>query len=210
MIITKWLKSIVNNKSKQTCYVITIILMTLSCNKNQRFQELNKSTLRVFKRFNGIGYKDSVFMINGIKLNEFSFGNGLKEYDILLGVNKNRTYFCSKNDCSKLLVLFDKNLNSKNHFVIPLNFNSKLNVESNEKMYLKNNDEEIYVSKFYISHDIPRIGYISDTIIMKFSFENGILGFEDKSYFRNLNYDFWFYPSFKYKFTVRDTCIIPI
>jgi hypothetical protein len=93
--------------------------MTLSCNKNQRFQELNKSTLRVFKQFNGIGYKDSVIKINGTKLNEFSFGNGLKEYDILLGVNKNRTYFCSKNDCSKLLVLFDKNLNSKNHFVIP-------------------------------------------------------------------------------------------
>ncbi len=210
MIIMKWLKWIFNNKVNKICYVITIILMTLSCNKNQRFLELDQSTLRAFKQFKGIGYKDSVFKINGIKLQEFSFGNGLKEFDILLGVTRDKTFFCSKNNRSKLFVLFDKNINSKNHFVIPLNLTTKLNVESIERIHRNNSNEEIYMSKFYLSHRVNPFHYISDTIIMKYNFENGILGIEDKSYFSNLDYDFWFYPSFNYRLTQRDSNCLSI
>jgi hypothetical protein len=202
----KWLKRIKDRKLLNLLKLLFITFFVFNCNKNDRFEELGKSTKRVFSQFNGIGYSNKMITINGIKLNKFSFGRELQDFDIFIGQQNSEIFFCPQKNIDKEYILFSKKSKCIYHYEIPLNTTSNLIVDSNEKKIIKENCDEIYLAKFHISGLV----FTNDTIIMKYSFKNGIVGMIKNSHRTNLNYHFQFYPNFKYKIKVKDSSVFSI
>ena len=191
----KWKKAI---KMVNLTFVLSLVLFILSCSKNRRFEKLSHSNHPALKQFYNMGFTDKTMEINNKRFHEFSFGKNLSYWNVFLCVEGSNLFYFFPEYMAQSAVLFDKTCKSEFVSIYNKGGGYFIKCESNSTFELNENKQIIYNAMF--TESFPR--FYADTVCLKYSFENGIVGVEHRPHFGRYKCEVDFFPDFKFSYFV--------